>query len=63
MDWYPYILIGFILAGLFFASVLYAFNWAFKNGQFQELDKGASCIFDEEEPLGKQTDFFPGKRN
>jgi len=62
MDWYSYIIIGFILAGLFFASALYAFHWASKNGQFHELEKGACSIFDDEEPLGKQTDFFPGHK-
>lgn len=63
MDWYSYIFIGFILAGLFFASVLYALYWASKNGQFRELEKGAYSIFDEEEPLSAQTDCFPENKS
>jgi len=43
------------------ASAAYALYWSAKNGQFQQLNKGATSIFDDEEPMGVMTDTFPGK--
>lgn len=52
------ILLGF---GLLFltGTALLAFFWAARNGQFTNLSSGAASIFDEEEPVGTKTDFFP----
>lgn len=61
MEWHNYLLIVFLLGGLFFASAVYMLFWSARNRQFQDFDKGARSIFDDEEPEGDQTDFFPGK--
>ena len=39
---------------------LLAMRWAIRHGEFQNLQKQALSIFDEEEPLGRMTDHFPG---
>ena len=36
-----------------------ALVWAVVSGQFGEFQKGATSIFDEEEPIGQMTDSFP----
>lgn len=51
-----------MLGGVFFATAIYAFSWASRDGQMRDFDRGATVIFDEDEPLGKQTDFFPNRR-
>ena len=53
-----------ILGGLIFlsGSAVVAFTWAAKTGQFKDLKKGATVIFDEDEPIGMRTDCFPTKR-
>lgn len=61
MDWTPYIGAIFGIACLFFLGAAYALHWAHKNKQLENLEEGAMSIFDEEEPAGEQTDFFPGK--
>lgn len=61
MEFSSYIILGFAMAALFFASAVWALNWAIKNGQMKNLDEGAKSIFDDEEPMGFQTDFFPGQ--
>jgi nitrogen fixation-related uncharacterized protein len=61
MQWtIPIIIIAF-LGVLFFASAVYALHWASKTGQFRDFEKGARTVFDEEEPEGVHTDFFPGQ--
>jgi cbb3-type cytochrome oxidase maturation protein len=40
------------------ATVL-ALGWAFRNGQFDNFQRGALSIFDADEPVGEPTDFFP----
>jgi cbb3-type cytochrome oxidase maturation protein len=40
---------------------LLAFRWALRHGEFDNLQKTALSIFDEEEPVGRVTDHFPGK--
>lgn len=62
MEWNLYILVGFIIASLFFVAASFALYWAYRNGQLKDFDKGAESIFDDEEPLGEQTDHFPGKQ-
>ena len=61
MDWTQYIILGFVFACLFFLGAAAALYWAHRHGQLQNLDQGAESIFDEDEPLGERTDFFPGK--
>jgi nitrogen fixation-related uncharacterized protein len=62
MDWSQYILIGFLFASLFFVAAALALHWAHRHGQLSNLEKGATSIFDEDEPMGEVTDSFPRKR-
>jgi nitrogen fixation-related uncharacterized protein len=61
MEWFFYGL-AFIIAVLITGSAVYALQWSSKNGQLRDFEKGAASIFDEQEPVGAPTDFFPGKR-
>jgi nitrogen fixation-related uncharacterized protein len=47
-----------IIAG---ATTVWILAWAIKQGEFRDLRAGARSIFDEEEPVGKVTDYFPGE--
>ena len=62
MDWNFYIIFGAVIASTFFIATAIALHWAHKNGQFSNLDNGASSIFDDDEPMGEVTDQFPVKR-
>ena len=55
-----YIILLTVLAGLM-ASVVYGLWWALQRGQLTNFEKGATCIFDDEEPVGFRTDAFPEK--
>ncbi|KAF0093007.1 MAG: hypothetical protein E1N59_3264 [Puniceicoccaceae bacterium 5H] len=57
-----YLGVAVIFATLFFFGGAFALYWAKKNNQFNNLEEGSRVIFDEEEPEGQQTDFFPGER-
>lgn len=54
-----YVITG--LGGLFFASALYALFWSVKKGQLANFEQQSKSVFDEEEPEGVHTDFFPGE--
>jgi hypothetical protein len=56
--YYALITSGFVFLT---ATALLALRWAIKNGEFRNTSKAALLVFDEEEPVGKMTDFFPGK--
>jgi nitrogen fixation-related uncharacterized protein len=45
---------------LFGGAAVLALGWAFKNGQFENFDQGSKSIFGADEPIGEQTDAFPG---
>lgn len=45
---------------VFGGSAVWALVWAIRNGQMSNFKAGAESIFDEEEPVGKPTDSFPG---
>lgn len=47
-----------LLGGL---MTVWALAWAIQRGEFRHFRDGATVIFDEEEPIGMQTDFFPGE--
>jgi cbb3-type cytochrome oxidase maturation protein len=51
-------------AGIVFlsGSAILAFYWAAKTGQFRDLAKGSTVIFDEDEPVGKTTESFPDRK-
>jgi cbb3-type cytochrome oxidase maturation protein len=59
MDWSFYLL-AFFLALALTGSAVWALRWAVKAGQFHDLEKGATVIFDDDEPVGRITDRFPG---
>ena len=60
MEWSSYI-IAFVIALLITGSAVVALRWAVKSGQFRNFEKGAETIFDEDEPMGRPADSFPGK--
>jgi cbb3-type cytochrome oxidase maturation protein len=60
MNWLAYVPLV-LLAVLILATAVYAFVWAAKNGEFRDLEAQSRSIFDETEPEGVQTDYFPGK--
>ncbi len=60
MEWFFYGL-AFVVAVAITASAVYALHWASKKGQLRDFEKGAASIFDDKEPIGEPTDFFPGK--
>lgn len=60
-EWNLYLVIIFVLGGLFFLSAILALWWAATHGQLRQFERGAKTIFTEEEPEGIQSDFFPGE--
>ncbi len=52
-----------MVMGLIAFSALAAFWWAAKNKQFENVEVGSLTIFDADEPVGKMTDAFPGRKN
>lgn len=46
---------------LFGGAVVLALGWAFRDGQFENFDRGARSIFGPDEPVGEPTDRFPGE--
>jgi len=54
------IYIWLVVAMLGISSVS-ALIWAITSGQLGEFQKGATSIFDDDEPIGEVTDSFPGK--
>ena len=48
---------------LFGGAAVLALGWAFKNGQFDNFDRGSKSIFDADEPIGEPTDAFPDRRH
>lgn len=46
----------------FAASAVGALVWAIGHGQMESFGSAARSIFDEEEPVGRPTDAFPGSR-
>lgn len=50
-------LLGSIL--FFGGAAVLALGWAFRNGQFENFQRGAASIFGPDEPIGRPTDVFP----
>jgi cbb3-type cytochrome oxidase maturation protein len=44
---------------LFGGATVLALGWAFRNGQFDNFQRGAASIFGPDEPVGEPTDAFP----
>lgn len=60
-EWNIYLITIAGFGALFFAVAVGALWWSAKNGQLRNFDKGSRVIFDDEEPEGVQTDYFPGQ--
>jgi len=58
---FAYLLI-FGTIGLLSITVVVLFAWAIRSGQFADFQQGATSIFDDDEPLGEMTDWFPEQR-
>jgi nitrogen fixation-related uncharacterized protein len=43
------------------ATALLALHWAMRQGEFKNLSRTALSIFDDEEPVGRLSDSFPGR--
>ena len=41
-------------------TAIAALIWAIQTGQMEHFRQGAASIFDDDEPVGKVTDAFPG---
>jgi cbb3-type cytochrome oxidase maturation protein len=61
MEWIFYTL-AFLIATALSGTAVYALFWSSKHGQLRDFERGATSIFDEQEPVGKMTDRFPTKR-
>ncbi len=46
---------------VFGISVIWALSWAVDRGHLSDVEEAGRSIFDEEEPIGEMTDFFPGE--
>ena len=47
---------------LFFGlSAVWGLTWAARNGHLRDVEETAHMIFDEVEPVGEVTDWFPGE--
>jgi cbb3-type cytochrome oxidase maturation protein len=44
---------------VFGGAAVLALSWAMRDGQFENLERGARSIFDPAEPIGESTDHFP----
>jgi cbb3-type cytochrome oxidase maturation protein len=47
---------------LFGGSAVLALLWAIRTGQMRDFRQAAASIFDNEEPIGRETDYFPEGR-
>lgn len=56
-----YSMIWIVVLG-FAASAVGGLVWAIQHGQMERFGRAARSIFDEEEPVGRPTDAFPGSR-
>jgi cbb3-type cytochrome oxidase maturation protein len=61
MEWIFYTL-AFLIATAISGTAVYALYWSSKHGQLRDFERGATSIFDEQEPVGQMTDRFPAKR-
>lgn len=50
-----------VVMGFGASCAVYAFFWAAKNDQFENVEEGSLVIFDHDEPVGEATDSFPGQ--
>lgn len=46
---------------VFGVSAVWALVWAIGRGELRDPERAARSIFDEDEPIGRMTDHFPGE--
>ncbi len=46
---------------IFGISVIWALSWAVSRGHMTNVEQSGQSIFDDEEPIGEMTDYFPGE--
>jgi len=63
MQWHIYLLIIAVLGVVFFAAALIALFWSAKRGHLTNFELQSKSIFDDDEPEGEHTDFFPGEKS
>ena len=61
MEWFFYT-VAFLIALAISGTAVYALYWSSKHGQLRDFERGATSIFDQEEPVGEMTDHFPARR-
>jgi cbb3-type cytochrome oxidase maturation protein len=58
MEWFFYTL-AFLIAVAITGTAVFALHWSSRHGQLRDFERGATSIFDDEEPVGQMTDRFP----
>lgn len=61
MEMHGYILVIITMGIAFFGTVIAALCWSAKQGHFKNFEQTARSIFNNEEPVGIQSDGFPTK--
>ncbi|MFA5057198.1 MAG: hypothetical protein WC485_03725 [Opitutaceae bacterium] len=61
MEWIFYTL-AFLIATAISGTAVYALYWSSQHGQLRDFERGATSIFDDQEPVGRMTDHFPVPR-
>ena len=61
--WNNYLYFVFFLGVAFFLISLVMLYWSLQRGQFLNFHAQAESIFDKNEPIGLQTDFFPANNS
>jgi cbb3-type cytochrome oxidase maturation protein len=62
MSFGAYVLLFSVILVLM-CSAIFGLWWAIRGGQYSDFARGAASIFDEDEPVGRRTDAFPGEEN
>ncbi|HTT57565.1 MAG TPA: hypothetical protein VMF63_10675 [Opitutaceae bacterium] len=61
MEWLFYVVAVVVGLGIS-GSAVYALYWSSQHGQLRDFERGATSIFDDQEPQGEMTDHFPAPR-
>lgn len=52
-------LVVLVVLAVFAATAVFGLVWAIRRGHVQDFQRGATSIFDDEEPMGEVSDRFP----
>ena len=61
MEWLFYVVAVVVGLGIS-GTAVYALYWSSQHGQLRDFERGATSIFDDQEPQGEMTDHFPAPR-